>query len=218
MGVDVDRDLDRFLDRLNQLVGVVRGQEGRHILEADRLGANRLDLFGVVDIVLGGEGLAEGEGDRDLGVAAFLVGRFDGGLEVADVVERVEDADDVDAVGNRLLDKVLDDVVGVRTVAQHILAAEEHLQLGVGHLFADHPQALPGVFVQETDAGVEGRAAPDFSGIITDLIHLAQDRQHVRQRHTGRQQALVGIAKDGFGNLNRFFGHLNVSSLLYLNS
>ena len=59
----------------------------------------------------------------------FLLRGVDGGLEVPRIVKRVEDTDDVDAVGNRLLHKVFDHIVGIVTVAKYILASEKHLQL-----------------------------------------------------------------------------------------
>ena len=86
-------------------------------------------------------------------MGTLLVGCLDGSLQVAGVVQRVKDTDDVDAVGNGLLDEVLDGVISVGTVAQHVLAAEQHLQLLVGQLLAQDAQTLPGVLVQEADAG-----------------------------------------------------------------
>ena len=46
------------------------------------------------------------------------------------------------------------------SVAQDVLAAEQHLQLGVGQALFQGAQALPGVFVQKAHAHVEGGAAP----------------------------------------------------------
>ena len=43
VGVNLDRDLDRFLQRLDQIVGVVRHQQARHILQADGVSAGLLD-------------------------------------------------------------------------------------------------------------------------------------------------------------------------------
>ena len=83
-----------------------------------------------------------------------------GHLHVADVVERVEDAEDVDAPGVRLLDELLQDVVGVVPVADDVLPAQQHLEGGVGHLLLQLGDALPGVLLQEAEAGVEGGPAP----------------------------------------------------------
>ena len=140
-------------------------------------------------------------------MCALLVGRLDSGLQVAGVVQSVEDADDVDAVGNRLLHEILDGVVSVGAVAQHILAAEQHLQLLVGQLLAQDAQALPRVFIEEADAAVEGSTAPALDGEVRDLVHLGQDGTHFVHGHAGSQQRLVRITQDDLGNFDRLFRH-----------
>ena len=56
--------------------------------------------------------------------------------------------------------EVADDVVAVMAVADQVLSAQQHLQRRLGAMLLDGAQALPGIFVQKTDAGVEGGAAP----------------------------------------------------------
>ena len=82
------------------------------------------------------------------------------GFHVAGVVERVEDADDIDAVADRALDELFHHVVRIVLVAQDVLAAQQHLQLGVGQGLAQLAQALPRILVQEAQAGVKRGAAP----------------------------------------------------------
>jgi serine/threonine protein phosphatase PrpC len=84
--------------------------------------------------------------------------------EVGQVVERVEDAEDVHAVGGGVFDEAGDDVVGVVGVADGVGAAEEHLEADVGHAGAELAQAFPRVLVEEAHRGVEGGAAPHFEG------------------------------------------------------
>ena len=156
------------------------------------------------DVVVHG---AQGIADAALNMCAFLVGRLDGGLQVAGVVQCVEDADDVDAVCNGLLHEVLDGVVSIGAVAQHVLAAEQHLQLLVGQLLAQDAQTLPGVLIEEADAAIKGSAAPALDREVRDLIHFGQDGTHLIHRHTGGQQRLVSITQDDFRNLDRLFGH-----------
>jgi len=110
--------------------------------------------------------------EGDLAFAAVLLGRADGAFEVTDVVERIKDADDVDAVFDGLLDELLDDVVGVMAVAQDVLTAEKHLQLGVLADFPRGAETFPGIFVEEAETGVESGAAPDLDRAVTDLVQL----------------------------------------------
>ena len=146
-------------------------------------------------------------------MSAFLVGSLDGRLKVARIVQRIKDADHVDAVCHGLLNEVLHRVVGVGTVAQHILAAEQHLQLLMRQFFAQDAQAFPRIFIEEADAGVKGGAAPAFNGEIRDLVHLGQDRAHLIHRHTGCEQRLVCIAQNDLGNFNRFLSQCHSPSL-----
>ena len=68
-------------------------------------------------------------------------------FDVPQVVEGVEDADDVNAVFHALAHESPDDVIGIVLVSQQVLAAQQHLQLGVLYHFADLAQALPGIFM-----------------------------------------------------------------------
>ena len=207
VAVDVNRDADGLLQLLHQIVAGIGGQQTGHILDADGVCAHLLQGLGVgckVLVVVHG---AEGVADAALHMSAFLVGCLDGGLQVARIVQCIENTDHIDAVCNRLLHKVLNGIVCVGAVAQHVLAAEQHLQLLVGQLLAQDAQTLPGVLIEEADAAVEGRTAPALDGEVRDLVHLGQDGTHLVHRHTGGQQGLVGIAQDDFRDLDGLFSH-----------
>ena len=207
VAVDVHRDGQGVFQLLDQLIAGVGGQQTGHILDADGVCAHLLEGLGVLDVVLVVVDGAEGVADAALNVCALVVGGLDGSLQVAGVVQCVEDADDVDAVCDGLLDEVLDGVVRVGAVAQHILAAEQHLQLLVGQLLAQDAQTLPRILIEEADAAVEGRTAPALDGEVRDLVHFGQDGTHLVHRHTGGQQRLVGIAQDDFRDLDGLFSH-----------
>ncbi len=135
--------------------------------------------------------------------------RFNGHAQVTYVVHGIEDAEHVDTVDRCLGDERLDHVVAVVAVAQQVLAAQQHLQAGVGQRRAQLAQALPRVFLEEAHAGVEGGATPDFQRPVADLVELVADRQHVFGTHAGGQQGLVGVAQDRVGYVN-FLGHYGV--------
>ena len=67
--------------------------------------------------------------------------------EIVQIVEGIKDADDVNTCIHRSGNEAANHIVGIVLIAQKILSAEKHLQLGVGHMLAEKGQALPRVFV-----------------------------------------------------------------------
>ena len=111
------------------------------------------------------------------------------------------------------MNKILYDVIRVRTIAEDVLPSEEHLKFCVLKTIAEFAQSVPGIFMQEADAGIKCCTAPALYCIIADLVHLIDDRNHLLGRHTRRNQRLMRVTKDGFHDLNRpffncFFSHL----------
>jgi hypothetical protein len=200
MGVDEHRQRLLGLQCLDQFAGGVRGQQAGHVLDRHRVATHGFHLLGLRHERVDGVHRAGGVGDGALGVLAGGFHRFDGHAQVTHVVHGVEDAEHVDAVDRGLGDEGFDHVVAVVAVAQQVLAAQEHLQAGVGQRGAQLAQALPRVFFQEAHAGVEGRAAPDFQRPVADFVELVADRQHVFGAHAGGQQRLVSVAQDGVGD------------------
>ena len=213
MAVDVHGNLDGLFQLGDQLIAGVGLEQAGHILDADGVSAHLLESLGIVGEVLVVMYRAQGVADAGLNMGTLLVGCLDGSLQVAGVVQRVKDTDDVDAVGNGLLDEVLDGVISVGTVAQHVLAAEQHLQLLMGQFLAQDAQTLPGILVQEADAGVERSAAPALNGEIRDLVHFGQDGAHLVHGHTGGQQRLMGVTQDDLSNLNGFLSQCDSPGL-----
>ena len=148
--------------------------------------------------------------------AVFLGILLDGlerSLQIAEIVQGVEDADDVDAVLDGQLDELLDHVVVVVLVAQQVLAAQQHLQAGVGHMLLDVAQPLPGILAQIAEAGIEGGAAPALDGVIAGLVHGFEDVLIVGIGQAGGHQGLVGVTQDGFRDLH-FSCHRILSSIM----
>ena len=202
MGVQVHERflLQRLLQLLNQAVGLIREQQVRHVLHADVLRAHLLELHGeVYEVILGVHG-RDGVAHGHLADAVVPVGGVNGLLEVSGIVQRVENADDVDAVFDGQADELVHHVVGIVLVAQNVLAAEQHLQLRLGHGLAQLAQAHPRVFIQEAQAAVKRRAAPAFQRIKTGVIQYFAGGQHVLSAHTGCGLGLMGVAKNGISN------------------
>ena len=206
VGVEVNGHGHGFLEPLDEGIGIQRQEEIGHVLDADDVRTHLLQLLGQLDevrlVVDGGDGVAHGSFHH----AAVLFGGADGLLQVAHVVEGVEDADDVDAVFNGLAAEGIHHVVGVVLVAQDILSPEEHLKLGVGQSLAQCPQPLPGVLVQKAHARVEGGAAPALQGPVADGVQDLAGREHILQSHAGGRLRLVGVPEDGVCDIQGFVG------------
>ena len=176
MGVDDQGQLGhRVLDGGDQVIGVLGPHDAGHVLDADGGDTHLLQVLHHLDVLLQGVDRAGGEADGTGGVSALLHGLINGNLQIAHIVQRVKDADDVDAVLHRVLHEFADHIVGVVLIAQDVLAAQEHLELGVGHLGADLTQPLPGVLLQVAQADVKGGAAPHLGGVEASLVHRLQD-------------------------------------------
>ena len=103
--VDVDRHVGQLLaDRADEELRRLRREEARHVLDRDRVDAEGGELVRVVDEVLQvilrlrRVGDVARVADRPLDEAAGGARGVDAHLHVLDVVERIEDAEDVDAL------------------------------------------------------------------------------------------------------------------------
>ena len=211
VGVDDQRQLGhRILDGGDQIIGVLGAHDTGHILDADGLHTHALQVLHHLDVLLQGVNRAGGEADGAGGVGALLVGLVNGHLQIAHVVECVKNPDDVDAVLHGVLHKLAHHVVGIVLIAQDILAAEQHLQLGVGHLGADLAQPLPGVLPQIAQAYVKGGAAPHLGGVEAGLIHGLQDGLKLAVGEAGCDQRLVRVAQHRLRKL--YLSHVESTS------
>ena len=197
-----DRQLDGLPQRGDQIEALLRAHDAGHVLDADGLTAHGLHLAGQADVHFEVVDGRQRVADRALRVSARRETGLDRRLDVAHIVQRVEDADDVDAVFNRRLNEAAHGVVRIVAVAQNILAAQQHLELGVLHVLLDGAQALPGVLVQIAQTGIERRTAPAFDRIISGRVHLVERVLEIGQRHARRHQGLLRVAQDGFRNIH----------------
>src|SRR6267378_1209148 len=77
-------------------------------------------------------------------------------------IERIEDTEDIDALGVRFAHEFLDDVVGIRRIPYSVRAAKQHLETSVRNAEPQLAQTLPRILMQEAQRGVKGGAAPHF--------------------------------------------------------
>ena len=200
VAVQLDRDLELRLQAADELLGVERREQRRHVLDADGVGAHVDEPVRDVHVVVKGVHRRDRVDDGALEVLAGLLDRRGGGLVVADVVEGVEDAEDVHAVLRRLVDEPAHDVVAVVTVADEVLAAQQHLQRRAHDVLLDEAQALPRVLVQEAQRRVEGGAAPALERVEADGVHELEDGDHLGRVHPRRPQRLVPVPEGRVGD------------------
>ena len=168
MGVEVDRNADLLLERVNELLRRVRLQQTGHILDAEQVRAAMLQLLGELDVIIERIAVAL----RVENVARVAHGGFEQlalvqhlvhcDLHAGDPVERVEHAEHVDAAARALAHEGADNVVREVCVADEVAAAQEHLERDVGDMLPQLVEALPRGLMQEAVSDVEGRAAPHF--------------------------------------------------------
>ncbi len=197
MAVDVHRQADLGIERLDHALGAVRRQHARHVLDGDGVGAQVLELLAVLKVAVERVHRRERVGDGALEVRPAGLDGLGVVDDVADVVQGVEHAEHLDAVAVRRSDEVIDDVLGVVLVPHQVLAAREHRQRRVGGVRLDGAQAFPGVLVQEAQARVECRTTPGLDGPVAYLVHLRQDGQHLAYLHPRGPQALLAVADSG---------------------
>jgi hypothetical protein len=74
----------------------------------------------------------------------------------------------------------------------------------LGAAFFKRAQAVEGIFVEITQAGIDGRPAPGFQAAEAHLIENRSGGQHLRGGHAGGGQRLMTIAQDGVVEGNGF--------------
>ena len=199
--VELDGDADLGLEAPDELLSVVWREECRHVLDADGIGAHVDQPVGDFEVVIERVHRRNRVHHRTLEMLPGLLDRRGGRLEVADVVERVEHSEDVHPVLGRLVHEAADDIVAVVTVADDVLAAQQHLQGRAHDMLLDQAQTLPRVLVEEAQGGVEGRASPALERVVADLVHLLEDGEHLVGAHARRPQRLVAVAQRCIGDL-----------------
>ena len=201
VAVYVHRQADLGVQGLDQALGPIRSQHARHVLDGDGVGAQLLELLGVLQVAVQGVDGRDGVGDGTLEVGAHGLDGLGVVHYVADVVQRVEHAEHVDAVAMGSGDEAVHDFLGVVLVAYQVLAAGKHGKRGVGSQRLDGAQALPRVLIQEAQAGVEGRTAPCLDCPVAHTIHLRQNRLNIADGHAGCPQALLAVTNGGIHQL-----------------
>ncbi len=118
-----------------------------------------------------------------------------GALHVADIVQRIEYAEDIDAIFMRCSNEFIHNIVRIMTVTDKVLSPEEHLDRRVLQFSFEVAEPIPGIVIQKPDTGIKGRPSPGFNRKKTALIEIPCQREHVLRTEPGRDQRLVRIAE-----------------------
>jgi len=135
------------------------------------------------------------------------------GLEIAEIVEGVEHAKDVDPVVAGALDEGLHHVVGVVLVAHQVLAAQQHRKGRVLDVFFQRADAFPGVLTQIAVHAVESGAAPNFHGVKAHLVHQFRNVEQILGAAAGGEEGLMPVAERQVLNFDRI-GRLGTVGLI----
>ena len=116
-----------FLDAFNQVIRRLRLEQARHILDADGVGAHLLEPLRHLDECADGVKRADRIADGALCVFAGLLHGSHAGVEIAQIIQRIEDPEDVHAVLGGLVDEALDYAIFIMPIAEEILPTKQHL-------------------------------------------------------------------------------------------
>ena len=198
VGVQMDRDIDRLAQRRYQLFRGIGFQQPRHVLDAEHVRAGILQPPCEIEIILQVVAIARlfpqhvaGIADGRLGDAAgMLAHRLDRLAHPFDPVQRIENAEHIDAVLPGAHDEALDEIVGIGLVADRVGAAKKHLEQDIGYRLAQHLQAQPRRLLEKAQRHVEGGATPHLQRKELEMILRQPLRhlEHVQRPHPRRQQ------------------------------
>ena len=212
VGVDVHGQVEAVAQRRDE-PGCRRGpQQPCHVFDREDVRAGGDDLIGKPQVVVEGvEVLAGAEqvagvahGDlRDGGAGGQHA--VDRGTHLGDVVERVEDAEDVDATGCGLGDERVGDLRRVRRVSHRVAPAQQHLDRDVRQGFPKAVQPLPRVFTEEAQRHVVGGPAPrlDREQLGRKPSDVGRYSDQILRAHARGKQRLVRIAEGRLGDGER---------------
>ena len=170
----------------------------------------QLDIIGqtelIASIIEDVSGVAQG-GFAD---AVGLLNRLHGRFEIGQVIETVKHPENIHSGICSMSHESIDHVIRVVGVADGVTATKKHLETDVWNLFAQDPEAFPGVLTKEAHGSIKGGASPHFHGkqsllrVSQMTRHEIRAPQHVMSAHTSGHERLVGIAESGVGDQEAF--------------
>ena len=211
--MEVNGDGYFFPQRLHQFECCIRLAQPGHILDSQEMGAQLLKLLGQPEVIFERvlrpafvQNVA-GIANRGFTHRARFERRVNGHAHVVNGIERIEDAENVDALGVSFTDEFNDDIIGIRGVTHGVCAAQEHLKANIGNALAENTQPVPRIFMQEAHGSIERRASPHFQAeeLRQSLGHGIRGGEQIVRAHARGHQRLVRVAKSRVGEQQSFF-------------
>ena len=159
-----------MLEAIDDIVGVLRRDEARHILEDHGMGAHLFNFTPHLDELIGVVDGAGGVADGAVSLRSGSARRFDGALHVARIIEGIKYPENIHTVLGGATDESFDHIVGKVGVLHDVLPAEEHHVGGFGTGFFKRVQSIKGKLVEKAQAGIDGGASPGFEGIEAPVV------------------------------------------------
>ena len=176
VGMDFDRQVNLCFDGLYQVVGLKGLQQTRHILDTDGVCTEICIGFSQIGVnlfcMIGSSGIR----NSHLNMLTSLFSGICSTLQVARIVASIEDTENSDTVAGSSLNELIYNVIGIMAITQQVLTTQQHHDGGIGQCSMKLSQALPGIFIQEANAGVKGCSTPAFQTKISYRIQLATNR------------------------------------------
>ena len=169
------------------------------------MGAAVLQFFGELHIIFQrifiALGICDIAGIANGGLGDFVLIEhfFQRNLHAGQPVERIENAEHINAVLGAFFDERAHNIVRIVFIAHGIGPAEQHLEQNVGNAGAQFIQAFPGGFVQEAIGHVKRGAAPHFQRKRRgeNMGSGIRSQRHIVGTHARCQQRLMRIAHGG---------------------
>ena len=187
------------LDDATHQVGDPRdAEEPERVVDADGVGADAGELLGHRDDPVGVVARRVRVDDGRLHLASAGTRGLHGSAQVAHVVERVVDAEPIDAGIGGHLDERVDDVVTDVAMAGQRLAPQRRDQRARGRRLADGAQLLEGVLAEEAQRRLEGGAAEDVQRREAAAVQGVSHRDGMAAAQAAQQQRLLSGPQRAF--------------------
>ena len=173
----------------DELVRAVRLQRSRRVVEEHARHAELRQLRRLLDerLRLAGRAGAVDEAGRELG--ARIGDRLRGLAQVRDVVQRIVEAEDLDAVLRRRGDEAADEVRVYRMRADEEAAAQRHRERRLEPV-AERTDPLPRALDAAPDGGVEDASARNLEVAEAGVVEDLRDAKKVGRRNALGERVL----------------------------